>query len=124
MLIIKKNLSSGVTEQGPTRAWDMDCFSLAVKRKKFQRNSILKTKTGKHYLPTPIFNINRTHSLAGSSPISQRFNKLVTSVAAMSFHTECFKNLLEHQRKVMDLPDRNGVDSPHLFLHHGSRVVF
>ena len=57
-------------------------FSLTVKRKKFQRNSILKTKTGNHYyLPTPTFNYNRTHSMAGFSPISQCFNKLVSSVA-------------------------------------------
>ena len=25
--------------------------------------------------------------------------------------------------KVMDTPDRNGVDSLYLFLHHGSHVV-
>ena len=84
MLTIIKNLSSGVSEQGPNRAWDIACFSLAVKRKKFQRNSILKTKTGKNYsLPTPTFNYNRTHSMAGILPISQCFNKLVTLIVAM-----------------------------------------
>ena len=65
MLIFKKkNLSSGAAEQGPTRAWDI-VVSVSLS------------------LPTATFNYNRTHSMTGFSPISQHFNKLVTSVAAM-----------------------------------------